>query len=139
MQINNQVDALILFFKKMDIDMIDEILDDKIKYQDFEKYLFINKLQKAFDTFKSKGDTELFTSGGQCDLCYKCVNGLSFIGNKSNAYFDIIIKSKDDKIEDICECLEFINEDNQVVKKERIYIDDSDVDFINDVGLFDKE
>ncbi len=107
----------------MDIDMIDAILDKDITYQNFEKPVFISKLQNAFDILKSNGDTELFIIHGSCNSCNKCDTGLSFVGNNSGNYIDLIIQIKDDKIVDLFECTSFLNTDNNLKKNKRIDID----------------
>lgn len=47
--------------------MVDAFLDNDKTYQDFEKYLFISKLQKAFETFTDLGDTHLIAVEGSCN------------------------------------------------------------------------
>lgn len=123
MALENQTDAFIHFFKQMDIEMIDVLLDKDITYQNFEKPVFISKLQSAFDKFKDKGDTELFTIHGSCNSCNKCDTGLSFVGNNSGNYIDLIMQIKDNKIVDLFECTDFLNTDSSFKKKERIDID----------------
>ncbi len=50
-KISNQTQAIQYFIKKMDIEMVDAFLDNDKTYQDFEKYLFISKLQQGFAMF----------------------------------------------------------------------------------------
>ena len=95
--INNQADAVIYFFQRLDIDMVSDILEDNRTYQDFVKPLFVHKLGNAFDEFIKAGDTFLPCHSGFCNskLCnYKC-KGYSFIGNHSGNYLDMIIEIKD--------------------------------------------
>ena len=47
--IANQIDAIKYFIEKMDLEMIDSILDNHLKYQEFEKSIFINKLSNVFN------------------------------------------------------------------------------------------
>ena len=47
----NQSDAILYFLQRMDIEMINDILDDGRTYQGFRKSLFIHKLGNAFDEF----------------------------------------------------------------------------------------
>ena len=58
-KISNQAQAIQYFIEKMDIEMVDAFLDNNKTYQDFEKYLFISKLQQAFAMFADLGDTHL--------------------------------------------------------------------------------
>ena len=121
--IRNQSEAIIHFIKTMDIEMIDSFLDNDRKYQEFEKYLFISKLQDAFEQFKNFGDTKFIAHAGECNSCNKGCKGFSFIGNMTNNYMDIIVESADGKIKDLYECANFKNENTALIKNKRIYID----------------
>jgi len=131
-KIETQAEALIYFFKKMDIEMIDDILDNEITYQDFRKPFFISKLQIAFETFKKNGDTELISKPGRCNNCNVCDSGFSFIGNNTGDFIDLIIKTENGKILDLFECVEFLNQDETITKKERIHIDKLNIDLLWD-------
>lgn len=53
-KISNQTQAIQHFIEKMDIEMVDAFLDNNKTYQDFEKYLFISKLQtNPYSTFNT--------------------------------------------------------------------------------------
>jgi hypothetical protein len=131
-KIETQAEALIHFFKKMDIEMIGDILDNDMTYQDFRKPFFISKLQIAFETFKKNGDTELISKPGRCNNCNLCDSGCSFIGNNTGNFIDLIIQSENGKIVDLFECVEFLNEDETITKKERIHIDKLNFDLLLD-------
>ena len=131
-KIETQAEALIHFFKKMDIEMIDDILDNDITYQDFRKPFFISKLQIAFETFKKNGDTELISEPGRCNNCNVCDSGFSFIGNNTGNFIDLIIQSENGKIVDLFECVEFLNADEIITKKERIHIDKLNIELFRD-------
>jgi hypothetical protein len=122
-KISNQTQAIQHFIEKMDIEMVDAFLDNDKIYQDFEKYLFISKLQQAFGTFSDLGDTHLFAVEGSCNSCDKTKTGYTFIGNNSNNYMSIIFDTADNKINDLYECSDFKNKQNNLNLKERIYID----------------
>lgn len=122
-KISNQTQAIQYFIEKMDIEMVDAFLDNDKTYQDFEKYLFISKLQQAFTTFADLGDTHLFAVEGNCNTCDKTKTGFTFIGNNSNNYMSIIFDTADNKINDLYECSEFNNMQTNLNLKERIYID----------------
>ena len=122
-KLTTQPQAIQHFIEKMDIEMVDSFLDPYIKYQNFEKYLFISKLQKAFETFKNYGDTHLFTVEGSCNNCNKTKSGFTFIGNISKNYMSIIFDSTDNKINDLYECSYFKNKETNLNLKHRVYID----------------
>jgi len=122
-KITNQAEAIRYFIEQMDIEMINAFLDSDKTYQDFEKYMFISKLQKAFDTFTDCGDTYLFSTEGSCNSCYKNKTGFTFIGNNSSNYMSIIFDIKNSRIDDLFECTDFKNKEIQLNLKKRIYID----------------
>lgn len=129
--LKTQVEAILYFLQRLDIDMVSSVLEDTRTYQDFAKPLFIKKLDNALDKFIEAGDTYLNRYKGSCDSksCnYKC-KGYSFIGNNSGNYFDLIIEVKDELVNDIYECLSFKCEDEGIHKNENILIDKSDYPF----------
>lgn len=129
--LKTQVEAILYFLQRLDIDMVSSVLEDTRTYQDFAKPLFIKKLDNALNKFIEAGDTYLNRYKGSCDSksCnYNC-KGYSFIGNNSGNYFDLIIEVKDELVNDIYECLSFKCEDEGIHKNENILIDKSDYPF----------
>mgnify|MGYP001023611477 FL=1 len=49
--IKTQSDAVLYFLQHLDIEMIDSVLEPNRTYQDFEKGVFIKKLDCALDEF----------------------------------------------------------------------------------------
>ena len=93
-KLKTQAQAVVYFIQQLDIEMVDSLLDDSLEYQDMRKDLFINKLGHAFNEFIEAGDTFLISTKGFCDsvICnYQC-NGLSFVGNTSGNFIDLIIE-----------------------------------------------
>ena len=129
--LKTQVDAVLYFLQRLDIDMVSSVLEDNRTYQNFAKPLFIKKLEDALDEFIEAGDTYLNRYKGSCNSkrCnYKC-KGYSFVGNNSANYFDLIIDVKDGVVNDIYECFSFKCEDEGIHKNEYIVVDKSDVPF----------
>lgn len=124
-KISNHIQAIKHFIEKMDIEMVNVFLDNDKKYHGIEKYLFISKLQKAFETFIDRGDTQLFAVEGSCNSCYKIKNGYTFIGNNTNNYMSIIFDMEGNKIKDLSECRNFKSKQTNLNLKERIYIDNN--------------
>jgi ribosomal 50S subunit-associated protein YjgA (DUF615 family) len=94
--LKTQVDAVLYFLQRLDIDMVSSVLEDNRTYQNFAKPLFIKKLEDAKDEFIEVGDTYLNRYNGSCNSksCnYKC-KGYSFVGNNSANHFDLIIDVK---------------------------------------------
>jgi hypothetical protein len=124
--LESQADAVLYFFQRMDISMLMLVLDDAHTYQDYEKKVFLKKLDYAFDELLSRGNTYLNRFEGNC-TSNVCTNvncqGFSFVGNSSQDYMDLILEIKNNKVTDIYECSKFINSDTDILKKENICID----------------
>ncbi len=119
-----QLSAIIHFLQRLDIQMVDAILDDSRTYQNFQKPHFIYRLGAALDTFIENGDTFLNVTKGSCGeggCNFKC-KGVSLTGNKTNNYLDLVIEEKDGIVIDMYECGAFKCDSKNFDKKERIYI-----------------
>jgi hypothetical protein len=57
--LKTQANAIVYFLQRLDIEMVNDILDDDRTYQDFEKSLFIHKLGNALSEFAEAGDNFL--------------------------------------------------------------------------------
>lgn len=130
--LKTQADAVLYFLERLDSDMLKLILDEKQLYQEYDKQTFIKKLAYAFEEFSKRGNTFLNRFEGNCTSGV-CTNtnckGFSFVGNKSNDYFDLIIESQDGVVLDIYECLSFKCENQDIQKSEYIGLDKSDYPF----------
>jgi hypothetical protein len=122
--IKNQEDAIKHFISKMDTEMLEAILDSKNTYQNMEKDKFLLKLERVFQVFKESGDTYLSDYKGKCNKCYKEKGGFTFVGNISKNYVSLIIDTLNGTVIDMFECTNFKNNDESIVLKSRIYIDD---------------
>ena len=130
-QLKTQADAILYFLQKLDIEMVNSILEDNRTYQDFPKKKFIDKLDDAIDDFLKSGDTFLHAHSGYCnsEKCnFKC-KGYTFIGNKSNNYFDLIFDIKEGIVNDIYECTKFKCNEKGLNKNIQIEIDPSNMPF----------
>jgi hypothetical protein len=123
-KITTQIDAIKHFIEQMDIEMIDSILDNNLKYQKFEKSVFISKLSNVFNSFIELGDSYLLSFECICNSCDKSKTGYTFVGNLSKNYLSIIFDSKDQKITDLYECNYFINKTIDLNLGDQIFIDD---------------
>lgn len=122
--LKTQLDAVIHFFTKMDVDMVSTLLDNQTTYQDYNKSLFIRKLGDLFFEFSQLGNMALFVEKGECYGCSCGVSGYTFIGNKSHSYIDIVfVSDAEGKISDIYECGEFFNKRAKFKKVNRLYLD----------------
>ena len=130
-QLKSQSGAVVYFLQRLDIEMVNDILDENRTYQDLKKHIFIQKLGNALDEFISAGDTFLNCYRGYCnaEICnYKC-SGYSFVGNNSNFYMDLIIDVKEGVVHDIYECSDFKHLEPVIKKRKRIRIDNSSFPF----------
>ncbi len=126
-QVRNQSECLIHYFHLMDLEMINELLDNKLTYQNLDKCVFVRRLNRPFTEFIAAGDTRLNYRKGRCNgegCNYKC-EGYSFIGNHSNNYMDLIINIENGRVLDIYECSSFKNIAKNIVKNKRIKIDEN--------------
>mgnify|MGYP003341579111 FL=1 len=104
-----QRDAFVHFFKRMDLEMIDLILERET-YMDIPKAKFIGRLERAFAMLKAFSDWQLKENHGTC-LGKECEHfldrAIEFVGNRSGYRISLVLVVKDGKIEDIAECARF--------------------------------
>jgi len=105
--LGTQAEALLYFFCRLDIDMVNELLDAERTYADLPKARFIEKLGVAFNKFIYAGDELLsfeagFCSSLDCDNC-GCL-GYTFVGNVSGHFLDLVVIEEEGKIIDIFDC-----------------------------------
>ena len=130
--LDTQLDAVVHFFTKMDVEMVSTLLDDTLTYQEYTKSLFIRKLGDLFFEFYQLGDSTLLVEKGECYGCTCGVSGYTFVGNASHAYIDIVFAADSEgQITDIYECGEFFNKRAKIKKGNRLFIDPY-VDFGSD-------
>lgn len=120
----NQILFIVKAIEALDLELIGNTLDESLKYQNFEKQMFLSKLGQVFKDFQALGDTYLESQEGKCDSCSFLYKGFSFIGNNSKSYIDLIIQSDESKITDIFECDKFKTSKARLSKKRRHYISD---------------
>jgi len=110
MKLETQAEAILHFFMKLDIDMVNELLDGDRTYSDLEKPLFIHKLGNAFDEFLAAGDEHLFLYPGKCSsvICDSSgCPGYAFVGNKSGLFMELVFKKEQGRVTDIYDCSDF--------------------------------
>lgn len=84
-------DMLLFFFIKMDIDLIDTMLEEDEQYLGLNYEQFITFLKEGFALHQSKGDTALLALKGKFGSNKK--PGYSFMGNKSFERFNLIFET----------------------------------------------
>jgi len=119
---DTQLKAIIYYIAHLDIEMLSAYLEDDKTYQDWPKYLFLNKLSKAFDAFEKAGDKVLSVHKGVCGGCTKGCGGVTFLG-KQGDYMDIIFVVENQEIKDIYECSNLVNFKKIKGKMKRVWID----------------
>lgn len=122
-------EAFISYFKSLDIDMIETLLEDNRTYQDFPKYIFIQKLGNAFNRFIRNGDNLLYNYDGTCksELCSIGCKGIRFTGNNSGLYIDIVFKEENGELIDVYECHDFSTISPHKNIKLKVFIDTKDL------------
>ena len=117
----NHKNALIHFISKFDIEMIKDLLE--ANNREFNNKELIDNLKIVFGYFQLQGDLYLESHEGKCNKCNKCNEGISFIGNNSKSYIDLIFKYENKKIIEIFDCSNFMTTKENLIKKERIFLD----------------
>ncbi len=128
-ELKTQKDGLVYYIRHLDIEMIDSLLDNDKTYQDFPKYVFIQKFGYALDQFITAGDAHLNAYTGTCnsELCSKGCGGIRFIGNASGLYMDLIIKEELGVVLDVYECHEFSTVSPLKSLDQKVWIDTTDL------------
>ena len=106
-KLDTHAEAVLYFLCRLDIDMVNELLDPTSTYADLPKARFIEKLGIAFNKFIYAGDESLSLEAGFCSSldCDNCGSlGYTFIGNVSGHFMDLIVMEEDGKIIDIFDC-----------------------------------
>lgn len=103
----NPTNVIMKYLSEMDSDMLSEVLNNDITYQEAHKEVFVEKLNDAFNKFKREKDTSLTPFPGIC-VSKECTNtgckGYSFVGNISGATLDLILEEKNGEVHDIYHC-----------------------------------
>jgi hypothetical protein len=102
--------TLLNSFETMDIEKLRFYLKDEYSYQDTTKEVFLNQIEKLFNSYKSAGDTQLLIHKGQCgsNECSNCgKGGYRFVGNQSKNYLDLLFITEGDDVTDIFDCSSF--------------------------------
>ncbi len=107
--VQTKKEAILEYFSKMDIDMLELILDDSRTYQDATKETFLIKLNEVFIKFKSANDDSLDMYSGKCpeETCNKGCRGYSFVGNNSKKHVDFIFEETETDFKDVYHCCSF--------------------------------
>jgi len=118
-------EIIVSSFEKMDIGMLQMVLDDDKTYQNAHKVVFLAKLDKVFNEFQSNHDTCLKAYKGKCvgNCPNKGINGFSFFGNTTKNHLDLLFEEKENEIVDICCCTDFEIEANIEVKNKKVSFD----------------
>ena len=132
-------ELIIESFEKMDLNMLEVLLDENNSYQEATKEVFLNKIEEIFTKLKTKGDTRLDSYKGFCnsdECCNKGCKGFSFVGNISKNHIDLIFEESDDDVNDVYSCSDFETFDKSLKKGNTINIiimQDEEANFIPDV------
>jgi hypothetical protein len=139
--LKTHADAVIYFIKNLDIQMLDDLLDEKYTYQDLKKNIFIQWLEIAFDEFKQAGDKELDISSGFCSefICNNQCSGYRFSSKSSGLYLDLIIDIEDGQVTDIYECSSFLCLSSDTNANKRVRIDRREIKINIEKPPFDLE
>ena len=121
--ITNQLEAIIYFIQKLDLEMVEMILKDDLTYQDLEKKKFIQILRDGFFEFNEAGDEYLNVYKTSCNSCNKGKLAYLFVGNKSKNYMCFYFDTKNGEIDDMYECNWFKFNKDFVELNKKVYLD----------------
>ncbi len=108
--IKTKKDLILDCICKMDLDMLNLVLDDSRKFMGYDKKEFLKKLDRVFDRFKEAGDSELLYRKGNCkngDCPKRGCGGAAFVGNVSELHIDFVLTESPVDILDMCWCENF--------------------------------
>jgi hypothetical protein len=122
--ITTQLDAVVYFMERMDVEAMAEILLHIERLQDMPVSDFMARLQMTVDFFKSKGDSFLEATAGFCRQfrCNYRKTGFRFIGNRSNMYMDFIFEHNNGLVESIYQCIPFCSDKDTSHKGEMVML-----------------
>lgn len=125
-KIQSHKEAVIYFISRLDLEMLDAILDEQYNYNDYGKEELLYNLRIVFEQFEEGGDAflEVHKSSCDCSLKNESHNAVTFIGNSSKRFLDLIVQCEKDKVVDVFECASMKNHDNSIQKGERIFLDE---------------
>jgi hypothetical protein len=106
-KLDTQAEAVLYFLCRLDINMVNELLDPTRTYADLPRARFIEKLGVAFNKFIYAGDESLSLEAGFCSSldCDNCGSlGYTFVGNVSGHFMDLVVMEECGKITDIFDC-----------------------------------
>lgn len=122
--LQSHFDAVVHFFTLLDIEMISDLLDEKLTYQDFPKHIFIRKLGDLFYDLQKLGDTRLIAMVDDDPLPVGGNFGVSFEGNESCLFMDIVFEVDEiGYITDIYEITDVDTEESIHSPRQRVFID----------------
>lgn len=126
-KIENQKDAIIHFISKFDLEMIDAILDEQYNYNDYGKDELLYNLKVVFRQYAEEGDDYLEVNKNSCDCSLKdeCNSAVTFVGNNSRRFLDLIIETNNEQVVDIYECTSMKDDYSQITNQKRIFLDET--------------
>lgn len=122
----NKRELIVSAFEKMDINMLEVLLDDTTTYQHAKKEIFLLRLDVIFKSFQSTGDTLLKAYPGICcseDCPNKNTGGYTFVGNNTNSYTSFVFEEAENKIIDIRSCSSLKTHEENVEKNNHFYLE----------------
>jgi hypothetical protein len=131
----NKKELIVSAIEKMDISMLEVLLDDTTTYQHATKEIFLTRLAAIFKSFQNTGDTLLKAYPGICcseDCPNKNTGGYTFIGNNTNSYTSFIFEEAENEIRDIRSCSNLVTQHNGIELKNHFYLEiykDEEADF----------
>ena len=116
----SKTELLIESLETMNLNLMDVLLDEHNTYDEASKDVFLEKVNEVFTELKTAGNTRLHAHQGYChssESPNKGCKGYSFVANKTNDYFDLIIEEKNNDIHDLFGCSELALHESSVKRR----------------------
>ena len=102
---DDKIEKIFKTISQMDIVKLVDLIDEEININDTPcKYTLLREMKEWFDIFKSKGDTYLNQSEGQCLHCSCGAITKIFTGNNSGHQYSLKYTLKDNDIIELMQC-----------------------------------
>lgn len=120
--LTSQIDAVREYFSRMDLEMLDLVLEDAQYYSGVPKSEFLKRLDAIFEQFRNSGDKQLNIYRGICGDCRNACRGYTISGPESGHYINLLFEERNGVVVNICDCCNMLNQQD-FVKTRRLTLD----------------
>ena len=103
----NVRDSFAKYFSNLDLDGLNKLLDEDLKYDGISKFEYLEFIREVFLGLKNENLSTLKVVKGKCSGCKVGCEGFVFINDLNKIYYSIVIEIKNSKIHNFIECYNF--------------------------------